>query len=82
MRMRRANLPRFALFKTTNNFHSIFNEMKISFLHDIPLYPTNWNHTGIDLKLSTFNLKLKKSSVTYCCVSFFVQYIWKLICYE
>ena len=44
MSMRRANLSRFALHKTTNNSHSFFIEMKISFfvvvvlfcLHDIP----------------------------------------------
>ena len=31
MSMRRANLSRFALHKTTNNSHSFFIEMKISF---------------------------------------------------
>ena len=41
MRMRRANLSRFELFKTTKNSHSIFIEIKISFfvvvfLHEIP----------------------------------------------
>ena len=35
MRMRRADLSQFALFKTTQFSHSIFIEMKISFLHDI-----------------------------------------------
>ena len=57
MRMRRANLSRFgfalfrfALFKTTKNCHSIFIEMKISFLHNIPIYPMNGNHTATDLK--------------------------------
>ena len=37
MHMRRANLFCFALFKTTKNSNSIFIEMKINFLHDIPL---------------------------------------------
>ena len=42
-------------FKMTKNSHSIFIKMKISFfLHDIPLYPMNGNHTATDLKLSTF----------------------------
>ena len=36
MRMRRANLSQLALFKATKKNHSIFIEMKISFLHDIP----------------------------------------------
>ena len=34
--------------------HSFFIEMKISFLHGIPYYPMNGNHTAKDLKLSTF----------------------------
>ena len=34
MRMRRADLSQFALFKTTQISHSFFIEMKISFLHD------------------------------------------------
>ena len=35
MRMRRVNLSRFALFKTTKISHSIFLEVKFSFSHDI-----------------------------------------------
>ena len=54
MRIRRANLSRFALFKTTKKSHSIFIEMKINFLHDIPKYPMNGNDSATDLKLSTF----------------------------
>ena len=46
VRMHRANLSRFALFKTTKNSHSVFIERKISFLHGIPLYPMNGNHTA------------------------------------
>ena len=34
----------------------------------------NGNHTATDLKLSTFYHITRKSSVAYCCVSFFVQY--------
>ena len=54
MPMRIENLSLFALFKTTKNSHSIFIETKISFSHDITLYPMNGNPTAIDLKLSTF----------------------------
>ena len=36
MRMRLANLSRFALFKTAKNLIQFVIEMKISFLHDIP----------------------------------------------
>ena len=54
MRMRRADLSQFALFKMTQISHSIFIEMKISFLHDIPYYPMNGNHRATDLELSTF----------------------------
>ena len=43
MRMRRANLFRFALFNTTKNSHLILIEMKISFYM---LYPNNSNFTN------------------------------------
>ena len=54
MRMRREDLSQFAFFKTTQISHSIFIEMKISFLHDIPSCHMNGNHTATDLKSSTF----------------------------
>ena len=38
----------------------------------------NENHTATYLKLLTFYPKTRKSSVAYCCVSFFVQYILEL----
>ena len=54
VRMRRANLSRFALFMTTKISHLILIEMKISFLHVIPQYPMNRNQTATDLKLTSF----------------------------
>ena len=74
VRMRRANRSRFV--KMTKNSHSILIEMKISFLHVIALYPMNTNHTATNLKLSSFHPQTQNSSVTNCCVSFFVQYIY------
>ena len=78
MRMRRANLSRFALFKIRKNSHSVCIEMKIRFLHDIPKYPINGNGTATDLKLSTF-YRTRKSSVGYFCVSFLFSI---LVCVE
>ena len=79
MRMRRTNFSRFALFKTTKKFSFNFYRNENQFLHDIPLYPMNENHTATDLKLLTFYPKTRKSSVVYCCVSFFVQYILRYL---
>ena len=42
MRMQRASLSRFALFKTTKKFHSIFIEMKISFFVSYSLISNEW----------------------------------------
>ena len=42
MRMRRANFSRFALFKTTENSHSFFIEMKISFFPWYTLISSEW----------------------------------------
>ena len=75
VRMHRANLSRFALFKTTKKFSFNVYRNENHFLHDIPLYPMNRNHTATYLKLSTFHSSTRKSSVAYGCVSFFVQYI-------
>ena len=60
MRMRRADLSQFALFKTTQISHSIFIEMKIRFLHDIPM---NWSFKSVRMrraKLSRFALLRRK----------------------
>ena len=75
MRMRRADLSQFALFKTTQISHSIFIEMKMSFFaRYITLISHEWESYSNRPEIINVLPLNSKFSVAYCCVSFFVQY--------